>query len=242
MSVFSSQIPVQYCSLQHWAHYFHHQIHPQLGIISLLAQLLYCFWSCFSFFLSSILETYQPGGHIFQCHIFLPFHTVHSVLKERMLKWFAIPFSTGQHFVRPWLAGTWPSAAAHSWMTFLVSLLSHCWSLLSVQTFTGPWMLVSVTPGGLDRGSAGVTGKGFRERLDPMLEDTLEWRALWHLHCHSLFGTSLPPHPQNWGHPGLFAAIGMIMSNVKTIKPDSDELSSLSKVKKVVRKTSKIHM
>ena len=26
---------------------------------------------------------------------FLPFHTVHGVLKARMLKWFAIPFSSG---------------------------------------------------------------------------------------------------------------------------------------------------
>ena len=29
---------------------------------------------------------------IFQSPIFLPFHTVHGVLKERILKWFAIPF------------------------------------------------------------------------------------------------------------------------------------------------------
>ena len=31
--------------------------------------------------------------------IFLPFHTVR-VLKARILKWFAIPFSGGPHFVR----------------------------------------------------------------------------------------------------------------------------------------------
>ena len=31
---------------------------------------------------------------------FLPFHTVHGVLKARILKWFAIPFSSGPHFVR----------------------------------------------------------------------------------------------------------------------------------------------
>ena len=35
---------------------------------------------------SSILSTYQPGEFIFQCHIFLPFHTVHGVLKARILK------------------------------------------------------------------------------------------------------------------------------------------------------------
>ena len=44
---------------------------------------------------SSILDTYRPGGLIFQCHIFSPFHTVHGVLKARILKWFAIPFSSG---------------------------------------------------------------------------------------------------------------------------------------------------
>ena len=32
--------------------------------------------------------------------MFLPFHTVHGVLKARILKWFAIPFSSGPHFVR----------------------------------------------------------------------------------------------------------------------------------------------
>ena len=37
---------------------------------------------------------------IFQCHIFLPFHTVHGVLKARIPKWFAIPFFSGPHFVR----------------------------------------------------------------------------------------------------------------------------------------------
>ena len=48
---------------------------------------------------SSLLGTYPPGELIFQCPIFLPFHTVHGVLKARILKWFAIPFSSG-HFVR----------------------------------------------------------------------------------------------------------------------------------------------
>ena len=42
-----------------------------------------------------MLGTYQPGEFIFQCHIFLPFPTVHGVLKA-----IAIPFSSGPHFVR----------------------------------------------------------------------------------------------------------------------------------------------
>ena len=51
-------------------------------------------------FSSNILGTYQPGEFIFQCHIFLLFHAVNVVLKVRILKWFALPFSSGPHFVR----------------------------------------------------------------------------------------------------------------------------------------------
>ena len=45
---------------------------------------------------------------------FLPFHTVHGILKARILKWFAIPFSSGPHSVRPlhhpgWLHMAWLS-------------------------------------------------------------------------------------------------------------------------------------
>ena len=40
------------------------------------------------------------GSSSFSVIIFLPFHTVHGVLKARILKWFAIPFSSGPHFVR----------------------------------------------------------------------------------------------------------------------------------------------
>ena len=50
---------------------------------------------------SSILGTYRPGEFLFQCPIFLPFHTVHGVLKARILKGFASPFSSEPHSVRP---------------------------------------------------------------------------------------------------------------------------------------------
>ena len=49
---------------------------------------------------SIMLGTYHPGEFIFQRPIFLPFHTVHGVLKGRILKWFAITFSSGPRFVR----------------------------------------------------------------------------------------------------------------------------------------------
>ena len=56
---------------------------------------------------SSILGTYWPGEFIFQCPNFLPFHTVHGVLKARILKWLAITFSSGPHSVRPLHQRSW---------------------------------------------------------------------------------------------------------------------------------------
>ena len=50
---------------------------------------------------SSTLGTYRPGGFLLQYPIILPSHTVHGALKARVQKWFAIPFSSGSHFVRP---------------------------------------------------------------------------------------------------------------------------------------------
>ena len=50
---------------------------------------------------SSILGTYQPGEFLFQYPIILPFHTVPGVLKARILKWLAIPFSSGPHSFSP---------------------------------------------------------------------------------------------------------------------------------------------
>ena len=49
---------------------------------------------------SSILGTYQPGHFIFQYHIILPFHTVHGVLRARILKWLAISLTSRPHFIR----------------------------------------------------------------------------------------------------------------------------------------------
>ena len=46
-------------------------------------------------------STGERNGKPLQYPIILPFHTVHVVLKARILKWFAIPFSSGPHSVRP---------------------------------------------------------------------------------------------------------------------------------------------
>ena len=92
-------VPVQHYSLQHQT-----LISPT---DTSTAGHHFCFCSASSFllklFLCSSPVTFWyllTWGFIFQCHIFLPFHTVHEVLKARMLKWFAIPFSSGPLFVR----------------------------------------------------------------------------------------------------------------------------------------------
>ena len=82
------QIPMQYCFYSIGL-FFHHQTHPQLGFVSTLAQPLHSFWSYFSTLLWQHIGHLQIGEFIFQCHIFLPFHTSHVVLKARMLKCFA---------------------------------------------------------------------------------------------------------------------------------------------------------
>ena len=88
-------------------------------------------------FSSSLLGTYHPREFIFQCHIFLPFHTVHGVLKARILKQFAIPFSSGLCFVRTFTM-THPSwvalhGMAHPFIkldkavVLVISLISFLW-------------------------------------------------------------------------------------------------------------------
>ena len=88
------QVPMQYCSLQH-------QTLLLLPVTS-TARYCFCFGSIPSFFLelflqisSSVLGIYWPREFLFQYPIILPFHTVHGVLKARILKWCAIPFSSG---------------------------------------------------------------------------------------------------------------------------------------------------
>ena len=68
---------------------------------------------------SNILGPYWTGEFLFQYPIILPFHTVHGVLKARILKWFAIPFSSGPHSVRS-LHHDCPSwVAPQAWLTFI---------------------------------------------------------------------------------------------------------------------------
>ena len=94
------QVPMQYCSLQH----------QTLLLPPDISTTEHCFYigPATSFFLELFLH-WSPvaywaptdlGSFSFSVIIFLTFHTVYGVLKVRMLKWFAIPFYSGPHFLR----------------------------------------------------------------------------------------------------------------------------------------------
>ena len=91
---------MQYCSLQD-------QI-LLLSPVTSTARHCSCFVSIPSFFPELFLH-WSPGAYwaptdlgssSFLGPIFLPFHAIHWVLKARIWKWFAIPFSRGPRFVR----------------------------------------------------------------------------------------------------------------------------------------------
>ena len=113
------QVPMQYCYLQHRT-----LISPP---DTSTAGHNFCFCLASSFFLelficSSPVTFWHllTWGFIFQCPIFLPFHAVHGVLKARILKWFAIPFSSGPRFCQnfpPWPVHVgWPYT---TWLSFI---------------------------------------------------------------------------------------------------------------------------
>ena len=84
------QVPMQYCSLQHLT------LLP-LPVTSASGR-YFCFGSIFllsgvisPLFSISILGTYQPGDFIFQCHIFLPFHTVRGVSRQEYWSGLSFP-------------------------------------------------------------------------------------------------------------------------------------------------------
>ena len=98
------QVPMRYCSLQHQT--------LLLSPVTSTTGYCFCFGSIPSFFLELFLhwspaaywastDLGRPGEFLFQYPIILPFHTVHGVLKARILKCFAIPFYGGPHSIRP---------------------------------------------------------------------------------------------------------------------------------------------
>ena len=95
------QVPKQYCSLQHQTLLLS-PVTSTTGIVFALAPSLHSLWNYFSTVVQEHIGYLPTWGVHFQCPIFLPFHTVHGVLKGIILKWFAIRFSSGSCIVRPW--------------------------------------------------------------------------------------------------------------------------------------------
>ena len=137
------QVPMQYCSLQHWT--------SLPSPVTFTTGCCFHFGSISSFFPELFLHsspvaywtpTEQPGEFIFQCHIFLPFHTVHGVFKARILKWFAIP-SPVDHILSELSTMTCPSwvtlhGMAHSFfeldkaVVHVIRVVSFLWLWFSV--------------------------------------------------------------------------------------------------------------
>ena len=140
---------MQYCSLQHQT-LFPSQVTSTTRHCFALALFLHSSGVISPLISSSILGTCQPGEFIFQCPIFLPFHTVHGVLKARILKWFSIPFSSGPHFVRVWRLLLLQSCPTLEWVSISSS---NAWkwkmkvkSLSRVRLFTTPWTVAHQAP------------------------------------------------------------------------------------------------
>ena len=88
------QVPMQYCSLQHWT------LLP--SPVTSTTGCCFCFGSVSSFFLKLFLHwssvAYWAPTDLESSSFSVLFHTVHGVLKARILKWFVISFSSGPHF------------------------------------------------------------------------------------------------------------------------------------------------
>ena len=94
------QVPMQYCSLQHWI------LLP--SPVTSTTGCCFHFSSIFSFFVELFLQSspvtcWSPtdlGSSSFSVIYFCLFNTILGALKARILKSFAISFSSGPHFVR----------------------------------------------------------------------------------------------------------------------------------------------
>ena len=123
------QVPIQYGSLQHQP--------LLLSPVTSTTRRCSHFGSISSFFLelflcASPVVYWAPtdlGNFIFQCPIFLPFDTVHVVLKATMQKGFAIPFSSGPCFCQN--SPHWSVHLAWPYTQGFVLLLSQLWQPFS---------------------------------------------------------------------------------------------------------------
>ena len=113
---------MQYCSLQH--------CNLHLSPVTSTTGCCFCFGSVSSFFLKLFFTDLQQhighlptwGVHLSVSYLFA-FPTVHEVLKARILKRFAIPFSCELHFVR----------TLHHDLSILVALHSMAHSFIELD-------------------------------------------------------------------------------------------------------------
>ena len=74
---------------------------------------------------------------------FLSFHTVHGVLRARLLKWFAIPFSSGPHFVRTRPSWVALHDMAHSFIELDKSVVNRKALYISInKTRSWLWLIL----------------------------------------------------------------------------------------------------
>ena len=133
---------MQYCSLQHWT--------LLLSPVTSTTGYCFCFGSIPSFFLELFLHRspvayWAPtdlGSSSFSVLSFLSFHSVHGVLKARILKWFAITFSRGLHSV--WPLHHDPSVLGGPTRHDLVSWVRQdCGPVIRLASFLWLWFSVS---------------------------------------------------------------------------------------------------
>ena len=171
---------------------------------------------------SSILGTYWSREFIFQCPTFLYFHTVHGVLKARIPKWFAIPFSSEPHSVRITVDGNFDQKEAG---IRRLRCLSELTLVVLGPLSTSTWILCSPAQG-LANLSPKVPGP------DASLRDGVVGNACMTEICvlsfHSLLGasTGVPTHdkvmresPDRQGESGLKGPPGSAWAS--TPKPES---------------------
>ena len=135
------QIPMWYCSLQHWT---------LLSLPDICSWVPFPLWhskfilsgaisNCPPPFSCSTLDTFWPGGDHLWCHIFLPFYTVHRVLAARILEWFAIPSSV-DHVLSELSTVTRPSWVALHGMAH--GFIGLCKPLCYDKAVTHEWVQI----------------------------------------------------------------------------------------------------
>ena len=153
---------MQYCSYSIGPS-FYHQSHPQLCIVFALVPSLHSFWSYSPLIARSILGTYWPGEFLFQYPIILPFHTVHGVLKAKILVCHSLlQWTTFCQTSPPWPSHLWwphmawlsftelDKAMVHViWLTSFLWLWFQCVCplLLSHNTYRLTWVFLILNVG-----------------------------------------------------------------------------------------------